>query len=391
MLNLDGKARVFVGSSSEGRAVAARVAEALEAAGMRALLWSDFFKTKDPPLQELDRRAADADGAVLVGSADDRLHSRGKGYDQMRDNVLLEYGLFAGRLGRHRCILLMPDQPEFRIPSDFLGVAGFEWYDHSTLSEIVSRVPARLSEGFAADSFQPPSLQERCRRALLLAAWVRAEVAQIDLTEERSTLTRSLGAKAKSVLAFLKEDIDALDLRTEVDELSALVENASDAFPGIPGRGAMTYGLRRNVEHFLRYPREHFLLSRCDPDHDGYRVERLLGPEGARLLIYAQERPLCPACIDERQCLGRRGRPYMHSFLPIRGSHYHYLDGKGDCLHGGWYLGAIDMLAFLDGAMHQLEDQFGALDRWRKQWMPQVMEQLGAIETTVHQRIFGHL
>ena len=122
----------------------------------------------------------------------------------MRDNVLLEYGLFAGHLGRHRCILLMPDRPQFRIPSDFLGVAGFEWYSDMTLSEVVAGVPKRLSEGFAADAFHPPSLQERCRRALLLAAWVRGEIAQIDLNSGRRTLTRTLGEKAESGAALLE-------------------------------------------------------------------------------------------------------------------------------------------------------------------------------------------
>jgi hypothetical protein len=179
-----------------------KVAEALEAAGMRALLWCDFFKTEDPPLQELDRRVADAAGAVLVGSADDRLQSRGKSYEQIRDNVLFEYGVFAGHLGRHRCILLMPDRPQFRIPSDFLGVAGFEWYTDITLSEVIAGVPKRLSEGFAADRFHPPSLQERCRRALLLAAWVRGEIAQIDLNSGPWTLTRTLGKKRKACWPF---------------------------------------------------------------------------------------------------------------------------------------------------------------------------------------------
>ncbi len=390
-MRLDGKARVFVGSSSEGRGAAVKVAEALEAAGMRALLWCDFFRTKDPPLQELDRRAADADGAILVGSADDRLQSRDESYEQMRDNVLFEYGLFAGHLGRHRCILLMPDRPQFRIPSDFLGVAGFEWYSDETLSDVVQGVPKRLSAGFAADGFHPPSLQERCRRILLLAAWVRKEIAEIDLDDGQKTMKRTLSQTAESVLAFLKEDIAALRLGAEVDALTELVRSASAAFPGVPERGEVTYRLRAGVEHFLRKPRDYYLPSQMNPDKDGYELEHLLGREGPRLLAYAQSQPLCPACVDEGGCLRDSSRPYMHSFLPIGGRHYHYLDGKGECLRGGWYLGAIDMLAFVTTALRSLDSEIEALDCWRQQWVPQVMEKLGEIEAAVHQQIFGHL
>ena len=42
-----GHARIFVGSSSEGRAAAEIIAAVLEAAGMRPLIWSSFFKTRE--------------------------------------------------------------------------------------------------------------------------------------------------------------------------------------------------------------------------------------------------------------------------------------------------------------------------------------------------------
>jgi predicted nucleotide-binding protein len=43
----------------------------------------------------------------------------------MRDTVLIEYGLFSGAIGRSKCGFLLPYEPEFRIPSDFLGEAYF--------------------------------------------------------------------------------------------------------------------------------------------------------------------------------------------------------------------------------------------------------------------------
>jgi hypothetical protein len=72
---ISGHARIFIGSSSEGKPAAELTAATLEAAGMRPLLWSDFFKTADPPLQELNRRTEEADAAILVANSDDRLVS----------------------------------------------------------------------------------------------------------------------------------------------------------------------------------------------------------------------------------------------------------------------------------------------------------------------------
>src|SRR5262249_1271804 len=141
----------------------------------------------------------------------------------MRDNVLLEYGLFAGHLGRHRCVLLMPDHPRFRIPSDFLGVAGFELYTDQTLDFVAKQVPERLQAAFAADGFKPPSLQERCRRLLLFSGWIRGEIAKIRLELSRRSLKEQFGEKVESILCFLKEDIDNPGLGEDATVLEELL------------------------------------------------------------------------------------------------------------------------------------------------------------------------
>ena len=58
-----------------------------------------------------------------------------------------------------------------------------------------------------------------------------------------------------------------LGLRAGVDTLSDLVRNASDSFPGIPGRDEMTYRLRQDVEDFLRHRRSYNSPSEWDLDH----------------------------------------------------------------------------------------------------------------------------
>ena len=62
------------------------------------------------------------DFAVLVLTADDLIVSRGVEQNSARDNVLIELGLFIGKLGRQRTFLLVPKESNVKIPSDLAGI-----------------------------------------------------------------------------------------------------------------------------------------------------------------------------------------------------------------------------------------------------------------------------
>jgi hypothetical protein len=356
MRGLDGQARIFIGSSSEGRAAAERI----EAVGMRPLLWLDFFKTRDLPVQELDRRMEDADGAILVGSADDRLISRGKDFDQMRDNVLLEYGLFAGYLGRHRCILLMPDHPRFRI---------------QTLDAVVKKVPERLQAALAADGFKPPSLQERCRRLLLFSGWMRGEIAKIELELSGRSLIEQLGEKIEGILCFLKEDIDKLGLREDAAMLEVLVRKSFDHFPQVD-RESIENQLQQDVQNFVLDPCHYSLTSRLYDDKFRDKFNETL----VRYFHHTHDTHdhhrywTCPWCS-----------PYQDCLYPVRGVHCH-------CIGEAWFMGAVDMLSFLRSkGLAEFGRTIDRLEQWQQNWVPDILDRLGAMEQTVHKQIFGHL
>jgi len=61
--------------------------------------------------------------AALVATSDDRTTSRGTARLSPRDNIIFEFGLFAGRLGRTRPFLLVPENvSSLKRPTDLLGV-----------------------------------------------------------------------------------------------------------------------------------------------------------------------------------------------------------------------------------------------------------------------------
>lgn len=48
--------------------------------------------------------------------------SRGDEWPSPRDNVVFELGMFVGRLGRARAILMEPREEKVKLPSDLSGV-----------------------------------------------------------------------------------------------------------------------------------------------------------------------------------------------------------------------------------------------------------------------------
>jgi hypothetical protein len=116
------KPSVFVGSSSEGLEVA-RAIQAQLADDSEVELWNEgvlglSYGTLESLVQALDR----FDFAVLVLTPDDSIISRGAQQKAARDNVLIELGLFIGRLGRERTFLLCCKDDNIRIPSDLAGM-----------------------------------------------------------------------------------------------------------------------------------------------------------------------------------------------------------------------------------------------------------------------------
>jgi hypothetical protein len=133
---------VFVASSSEGLAIANAVCLQLELE-TEPTLWSrDVFLPSDYPLERLEDQLSRYSFAVLVASPDDALIKRGKLYPAMRDNLLLEFGLFAGALGRKHAFFICPSAPKIELPSDLLGVI--------TATYNSSRIPNKIAGSAAA-------------------------------------------------------------------------------------------------------------------------------------------------------------------------------------------------------------------------------------------------
>ena len=54
---------------------------------------------------------AELDYGIFVFVPNDVLEIRNQQYEAVRDNIIFEFGLFIGKLGKDKCFILVPKQP----------------------------------------------------------------------------------------------------------------------------------------------------------------------------------------------------------------------------------------------------------------------------------------
>lgn len=132
------KPKVFVASSVEGLDVAYSIQAALQH-DADVTVWSQgVFFLSVTPLDSLTEVMNASDFGIFVFSPEDEIKMRGATHTAVRDNVIFELGLFIGNLGKRRCFIVMPDNIDFHIPTDLIGVSPAKYSGDRDISEIVA-------------------------------------------------------------------------------------------------------------------------------------------------------------------------------------------------------------------------------------------------------------
>lgn len=117
------KIRLFIISSVEGLPVARLIQNAFAHDSFTTTIWTDgVFKVTNYTLQSLEDAVDMSDFAIAIAHSDDTVESRGNVWPVPRDNVIFELGLFMGRLGKSRAILMEPRAEGVKLPSDLAGI-----------------------------------------------------------------------------------------------------------------------------------------------------------------------------------------------------------------------------------------------------------------------------
>ena len=118
------------------------------------MAWKNgVFRASHYTLDELEAELDDSDFAIAVAHADDTVITRDDEWPTIRDNVILEFGLFMGRLGRRRAFLMEPRDGDLKLPSDLAGL---------------TTIPYRYVKGKDAEHYIAPACARL--RELIMAA-----------------------------------------------------------------------------------------------------------------------------------------------------------------------------------------------------------------------------
>lgn len=117
------KIRLFVISSKEAMHVAQAIQDAFQHDDFETQLWTnDVFKVANYTIEDLEGEIESSDFAVAIAFGDDIVESRDRVWPAPRDNVIFELGLFMGRLGKKRAVLMEPRGDGVKLPSDLAGI-----------------------------------------------------------------------------------------------------------------------------------------------------------------------------------------------------------------------------------------------------------------------------
>ncbi len=122
--NVRKRPNLFIGSSSEGHDFDVEIRAQLECFPIEIIHWSQIFPSGIFSLEALLNILPKIEAALFISTPDDETKYRGKIKPQPRDNIIFEFGLFMGKLGRkHVSMVLVEKNGQFpKLPSDLKGL-----------------------------------------------------------------------------------------------------------------------------------------------------------------------------------------------------------------------------------------------------------------------------
>jgi len=133
------KPKIFIGSSAEGLPVARAIKDELDY-DADCIIWNQaFFDLNLSTLEGLLKGIHRFDFGIFVFSPDDVIKVRGVTNSIPRDNVIFEFGLFVGKLGRSKTFVVRSEEP-MRILTDLAGITVATYRSTSNSSELQANV-----------------------------------------------------------------------------------------------------------------------------------------------------------------------------------------------------------------------------------------------------------
>jgi hypothetical protein len=168
------KPRAFVGSSSEQVDTAYAIQRNLERSCDVTAWDQGVFQLTSNTLDDLIALLERTNFGIFVFGSNDLTTIRNAQYQSTRDNVVFEFGLFIGKLGKSRTFFVMPrERGAFRLPSDLVGTTPAEFDEtredrQTALGPACSAIRQRIDQlGIRANRVAQPMAERIAVRSVL--------------------------------------------------------------------------------------------------------------------------------------------------------------------------------------------------------------------------------
>ena len=165
--------KIFVGSSSEQLPVIKEIVrdlkDIIEKYDIHMESWKEWFAHGQfngwSTWRVIQEALKEFDMAIMLLATDDVVQSRNKEFKMTRDNVLLEAGAFAEKCGIENVMLLIPDDVDYKLPSDFLGLncIVFDYARGADNSEVYKKICEKVVSFYEKELIEDKSLESNIK------------------------------------------------------------------------------------------------------------------------------------------------------------------------------------------------------------------------------------
>jgi len=187
------KPSIFVGSSKESLNIAYAIQKNLEYVADVTVWPQGIFKPSRTSLDSLLKALDSNDFGIFVFTGDDLTTIREVEHKTTRDNVILELGLYIGRLGLDKTFIVRQRGEELHLPTDLLGLIQLDFpTDRSdgniqaALGPACSTIMDILKDFSVSDQREEdiavPVVEEKATEGdsiVMLTSWLRQNVGSI--------------------------------------------------------------------------------------------------------------------------------------------------------------------------------------------------------------------
>lgn len=139
-------ARVFIICTVEALPIARAIENHFQHDSVFIKIWTEgVFRASSYPIESLEAQLDQSDFAIAIAQPDDVTQSRGVTANTPRDNIMLELGMFIGRLSRHRTFLLEPMHEHVKLPTDLSGLITIR-YKNGIAADLASLIGPACNE-----------------------------------------------------------------------------------------------------------------------------------------------------------------------------------------------------------------------------------------------------